>query len=170
MSMVVLDALLSIGDRPGSQVIGRTENLGGYTWESSPDLFSLDLVLSILQFRAPNFVHRLTSRLTNWWEEEIRLPERECCAGDSFCCSKSLPACIVSLQIAPGRFSRVLWNRIEVDKPFGSLTDSDRFANLLRLTDIWHRLPPPTSKPRAAIAATDSGLILIFNLILLYLS
>ena len=49
MSMIVLDALLSIGDRLDSQVIGRTENLGGSARESSPYLFSLDLV----SFRAP---------------------------------------------------------------------------------------------------------------------
>ena len=50
MSMMVLDAPLSIGDRSDSQVICRIENLGGCTSESSPDLFSLDLVSLILQF------------------------------------------------------------------------------------------------------------------------
>ena len=39
MSMKVLDALLSIGDKSDSRVIGRTDNLGGCTGESSPYLF-----------------------------------------------------------------------------------------------------------------------------------
>ena len=55
MSVIVLDALISIGDRLDSQVIGRTENLGGCTRETSPYLFSLDLVSLILRFTAPNF-------------------------------------------------------------------------------------------------------------------
>ena len=58
MSIMVLDALLSIGDRSESQEIGRTENLGDCTLESSDGPFSIDLVSSILRFRAPNFAHR----------------------------------------------------------------------------------------------------------------
>ena len=58
MSMMALDALLSIGDWPDSQVLGIIENLEGRTRESSPDMFSLDRVSLILRFRAPNFAHR----------------------------------------------------------------------------------------------------------------
>ena len=55
MSMMVLDALLSIGDSPDSQVIDRTEIRRRCTCES---LSSLDLVSLILWFKAPNFSHR----------------------------------------------------------------------------------------------------------------
>ena len=58
MSMMVLDALLSIGDKLDSQGIGRTENLGGCTGESSPYLSSIDLVCLILRFGASLFAHR----------------------------------------------------------------------------------------------------------------
>ena len=77
-TMMVLDAILSLSiwDRLDSQVIGRTENLGGCTKvESIPYLFSLDLVSLILWFRAPNFAQELW-KLENWWEEEVHLPER----------------------------------------------------------------------------------------------
>ena len=100
MSMMILDALWSIGDRLDSQVIGRTEDLGGCTGESSPCLFALDLVWLILRFGAPNFVHRSDEKT-------------------KFACQKVLsrsqlvrfPRCIVSLSIALGWFSRVFLER-----------------------------------------------------------
>ena len=41
MSVMVLDALLSIGDRPDGQVIGRTENIGGSGSEAVPEKVAL---------------------------------------------------------------------------------------------------------------------------------
>ena len=113
---------LCIGDRSDNQKIGSKENLRGCTWESSPCLPSLDLVTValILRLSAPNFLHRWTRRSTNWWEEEIRLPERECCSRASLCSSRLLPACIMPLQIAPVQFFRVFWNRMEADRLFCS--------------------------------------------------
>ena len=62
MSIMDLDALLSIGDRLDSQVMAE-ERILRITGESSPYLFSLDLVSLILRFSAPNFAHRQTRRL-----------------------------------------------------------------------------------------------------------
>ena len=57
LSMMILDALGSIGNRSDSQMIGIVENLGYYARGSHPDLFSLELVLLILRLSAPNFAY-----------------------------------------------------------------------------------------------------------------
>ena len=57
LSMMILDAIGNIGNRSDSQMIGSIENLGYCTQGSHPDLFSLDLVLLILRFSAPNFAY-----------------------------------------------------------------------------------------------------------------
>ena len=57
LSMMILDALGNIGNRPDSQMIDSIENLGYCTRGSHPDLFSLDLVLLILRMSAPNFAY-----------------------------------------------------------------------------------------------------------------
>ena len=59
---VVHDGLwcpLCTEDRSDSQKVGSLENLGGCTWESSPGLFSPDLVslTLILWLSAPSFAH-----------------------------------------------------------------------------------------------------------------
>ena len=58
LSMMMLDAIGSIGNGSGSQIIGRIENLGYCTSGSHPDLFSLDLVSLILRLSSPNFACR----------------------------------------------------------------------------------------------------------------
>ena len=59
-SFSLLVALVGIGNRSNSQIIGSIENLGGCAWESSSDLFKVDLVSSSAIFRlsAQNFAHR----------------------------------------------------------------------------------------------------------------
>ena len=57
LSMMILDALGSIGNRTASQMIGSIKNLGYCTLGSHPDLFSLELVLLILRLSAPNFAY-----------------------------------------------------------------------------------------------------------------
>ena len=111
-------------DRSDSQVVGRIENLGGCTWETSPDLFLLDLVSLIL-------------RLSLVGGEEIRLPERVLCSSQ-LVRFKIAPCMHCATSDNPGRFPKVFWNGIEMDKPFGS-----------RLTDLpiyWQTsdiVPPP---------------------------
>ena len=72
-----------------------------------------------------------------------------------------------SMHCAPSYSPLAIQERKRIGQTI--LQSFDGFANLL--TDILHRLHPTTSGPRATIAATGSGLILIFlNSILLHLS
>jgi hypothetical protein len=70
LSMMVLDALGNIVTRLESQKIVGTENLLDCTWGTGQNQFPPDLTSMILGMRAPNFAHRLLTRLIIKWEEQ----------------------------------------------------------------------------------------------------